>query len=175
MKLYLTLVHSQFMYCTPIWRPYLQKNIQNTERIHCLATKVILNDYDINYTTRLLMLKFLPLTYLFELQGIILLLNHLNMQLKASTFFTTSHSIHPIHIHHPTISLNTFHILIITLIDTNFSLECHPCYIYLRMSTIKIKLKEYFWSHFVSNFDNEDPCTFHLLSPLTSAIILLLL
>ena len=83
MKLYLTLVHSQFMYCTPIWRPYLQKNIQNTERIHCLATKVILNDYDINYTTRLLMLKFLPLTYLFELQGIIFTVKSLKYATKG--------------------------------------------------------------------------------------------
>ena len=30
MKLYLTLVRSQLMYCTPIWCPYLQKDIQNS-------------------------------------------------------------------------------------------------------------------------------------------------
>ena len=71
MKLYLTLVHSQFMYCTPIWRPYLQKDIQNIERIQRRATKFILNDYDSNYKTQLLTLKLLPLMYLFEIQDII--------------------------------------------------------------------------------------------------------
>ena len=65
MKLYLTLVRSQLMYCTPIWRPYLHKDIQNIERIQRRATKFILNDYDSNYKTRLLTLKLLPLMYLF--------------------------------------------------------------------------------------------------------------
>ena len=55
MKLYLTLVDSQLMYCTPIWHPYLQKDIQNNiERIQRRATKFILNDYDSNYKTQLL-------------------------------------------------------------------------------------------------------------------------
>ena len=67
MKLYLTLVRSQLMYCTPIWCSYLQKDIQNIERIQRRATKFILNDYDSNYKTRLLTLKLLPLMYLFEL------------------------------------------------------------------------------------------------------------
>jgi len=48
-KLYLTLVHSQLMYCTSIWCPYLLKDIQNIERIRCCATKFILTDYDSNY------------------------------------------------------------------------------------------------------------------------------
>ena len=55
MKLYLTLVRSQLMYCTPTWRPYLHKDIQNIERIQRCATKFILNDYDSNYKTWLLM------------------------------------------------------------------------------------------------------------------------
>ena len=124
MKLYLALVHSQLMYCTPIWRPYLQKDIQNNiERIQRHATKFILNDYDSNYKTQLLTLKLLPLMYLFELQDIILLLNHLNIQLKASAFFTLSHSVHAVHVQHPIISLNTFHILI-TIIDTHSFTNC---------------------------------------------------
>ena len=170
-KLYLTLVHSQLMYCTPIWRPYLHKDIQNIERIQHRATKFILNDYDSNYKTWLLTLKLLPLMYLFELQDTFFLLNHLNIQLKASIFFITSHSVHPIHVHHPVISLNTFHILIIINRYSFFHRlprlwNAIPIIdLHLSISTTKIKLKEYFWNHFVSNFDNEDPCTFHLLCP----------
>ena len=173
MKLYLTLVHSQLMYCTPIWRPYLQKDIQNIERIQRRATKFILNDYDSNYKTLLLMLKFLPLMYLFELQDIIFqLLNHalkystkgfnILHHISFSTSNTRSSSSHKLkHLSH-TNNYNRhsfFHRLprlwnAIPIID-----------LHLSISTTKIKLKEYFWNHFVSNFDNEDPCTFHLLCP----------
>ena len=83
MKLYLTLVRSQLMYCTPIWRPYLQKDIQNIERIQRRATKFILNDYDSNYKTRLLTLKLLPLMYLFELQDIIFTVKSLKYSTKG--------------------------------------------------------------------------------------------
>ena len=119
----------------------------------------------------------LCMMYLFELQDIIFTVKSLKYSTKGSTFFITSHSVHPIHVHHPVISLNrlglnTFHILII-IIDTHSFTDCLDfgmpslllIYIYLRISTTKIKLKEYFWNHFVSNFDNEDPCTFHLLCP----------
>jgi len=50
-KLYLTLFCSQLMYCTPIWCPYLLKDIQNIERIQRCATKFILTGYDSNYKT----------------------------------------------------------------------------------------------------------------------------
>lgn len=42
----------------------------------------------------------------------------LNIQLKASTFFIISHSVHPIHVHHPIVSLNIF-LILITIIDTH--------------------------------------------------------
>ena len=59
------------MYCTLIWCPYLLKDIQNIERIQHCATKFILDVYDSNYKTWLLILKLLPLMYLFELQDIL--------------------------------------------------------------------------------------------------------
>ena len=65
LKLYLTLVYSQLMYCTPIFHPYLFKDIQNIERIQRHATKIISNDYNSNYKTQLLILKFLLLMYIF--------------------------------------------------------------------------------------------------------------
>ena len=171
MKLYLTLVRSQLMYCTPIWRPYLQTDIQNIERIQCRATKFILNDYDSNYKTWLLTLKLLPLMYLLELQDIIFTVKSLK---------------------YPTKGFNILHHISFSTSNTRSSSNCklkhlshtnnynrHSFFhrlprlwnaipvndLHLSISTIKIKLKEHFWNHFVSNFNNEDPCTFHILCP----------
>ena len=123
MRLYLTLVRSQLMYCTPIWCPYLQKDIQNIERIQHRATKFILKDYDSNYKIRLLTLKLLPLMYPFELQDISFTVKSLKYSTKGFNIlhhisFSTS-----IHVHHPVISLNTFHILII-IIDIHSFTDC---------------------------------------------------
>ena len=70
-KLYVSLVRSQLLYCTQIWRPHFMKDIINLERIQCRATKHILNDYISCYKDRLLSLKLLPLMYIFELQDIL--------------------------------------------------------------------------------------------------------
>ena len=48
-KLYISLVRSQLLYCTQIWRPHLMKDIVNLERIQRRATKHILNDYTGSY------------------------------------------------------------------------------------------------------------------------------
>ena len=38
------------------------------------------------------------------------------------------------------------------------------------LQTIKSKLKKYFWNHFVTNFDNNDFCTFHFHCPCTRCL-----
>ena len=69
-KLYVSLIRSQLMYCSPIWRPYLVKDISNLEHLQRRATKYILNDYISDYKTRLFKLELLPLVYTFELSDI---------------------------------------------------------------------------------------------------------
>ena len=69
-KLYVSLIRSQLMYCSPIWRPYLVKDINNLEHLQRRATKYILNNYIFDYKTRLLKLELLPLMYTFELSDI---------------------------------------------------------------------------------------------------------
>ena len=171
MKLYLTLVRSQLMYCTPIWRPYLHKDIQNTERIQRCTTKFILNDYDSNYKTRLLTLKLLRLMYLFELQDIIFTVKSLKYSTKGfnilhhisfSTSNTRSSSSHKLkHLPHTNnYNRHSFFHRLPRLWNSIPIIDLH-----LSISTTIIKLKEYFWNHFVSNFDNEEPCTLHLLCP----------
>ena len=48
-QLYISLVHSQLVCCSPLWRPQLLKDIFTLERIQHRATKFILNNY-VRYT-----------------------------------------------------------------------------------------------------------------------------
>ena len=61
--LYISLVRSQLIYCSQLWRPYLLKDIITLERIQRRATKFILNDYQSSYRFRLVKLHLLPLMY----------------------------------------------------------------------------------------------------------------
>ena len=69
--LYISMVRSQLLYCTQLWRPHLMKDILTLEQIQRRATKYLLNDYTSSYKTRLVKLRILPLMYLFELQDIL--------------------------------------------------------------------------------------------------------
>ena len=73
LKLYLSLVRSQLMYCSQLWRSYPIKDIHDLilERVQCRATKYILNNYSSDYISRLTNLNLLPLMYLYELNDII--------------------------------------------------------------------------------------------------------
>ena len=51
--LYLLLVHSRLMYCSPVWRPQFIKDIKVIERVQRRATKFILDDYGSDYKSRL--------------------------------------------------------------------------------------------------------------------------
>ena len=44
-KLYVSLVRSQLLYCSQLWRPHLMKDILHFEQIQRRSTKHILNDY----------------------------------------------------------------------------------------------------------------------------------
>ena len=89
-KLYISLVRSQLLYCTQIWRPHLMKDIVNLERIQRRATKHILNDYTSSYKDRLINLKLLPLMYIFELQDILFAIKSLkspNHQFNINPYY----------------------------------------------------------------------------------------
>ena len=69
-SLYLSLIRSELVYCSQIWRPYLLKDITLLERVQRWATKFILNDYSSNYKSRLITLRLLPLMMVYELYDI---------------------------------------------------------------------------------------------------------
>ena len=85
--LYISLVRFQLMYCSPLWRPYLIKDICKLENIQRRATKYVLNNYRDDYKSRLISLNLLPLMRQLEVYDI----------LAAVTWFKDpgSHSILP--------------------------------------------------------------------------------
>ena len=77
LKLYISLVRSQLLYCAPVWRPHLLKDISKIEQLQRRATKYILQDFSSDYKTRLTKLNLLPLMYIFEISDIIFFVNSL--------------------------------------------------------------------------------------------------
>ena len=65
-RLYVTLIRSQLLYCSQIWRPYLRKDIKLIENVQRRATKFI-NDYSSVYKSRSLKLNLLPLTMIYDI------------------------------------------------------------------------------------------------------------
>ena len=85
--LYLSLVRSQLIYCSPLWHPYLICDISSLERIQRRATKFILNDNVSDYKTHLVKLNILPLMYYVTYS---FLSNHCTIQQIMSTSTTMS-------------------------------------------------------------------------------------
>ncbi len=71
--LYTSLVKSHITYCSQLWRPRLIKDILSVERVQRKATKYILNNYSLDYKTRLERIHLLPLMYWLEMQDIMFL------------------------------------------------------------------------------------------------------
>ncbi len=71
-KLYISLIRSQMMYGSQLWRPMLIKDVSNLERLQRRATKFILQNYVSDYKSRLLSLNLLALMMLYELNDIML-------------------------------------------------------------------------------------------------------
>ena len=173
-KLYISLVRSQLTYCSPIWRPYLMKDINKLEHLQRRATKYILNDFISDYKTRLLKLQLLPLMYIFELSDIM--------------FFIKS-------IKRPTASFNIFHFISFSnsarsrglkLLHNRSDTNKQRHFYFVRIcrlwnalpliditqsiSIIRNKIKSYLWDHFIQFFDPLDPHKLHYLCPCSQCV-----
>ena len=79
--LFLSLVHSQLQYCSPIWRPHYIKDIKSIENVQRRTTKFILNS---DYKSRLLKLHLLSIMMQLEIWDIIFFVKNLRV---PSTYF----------------------------------------------------------------------------------------
>uniref|UniRef100_A0A1X7SSM4 Reverse transcriptase domain-containing protein n=1 Tax=Amphimedon queenslandica TaxID=400682 RepID=A0A1X7SSM4_AMPQE len=76
--LYLTLVRSQLMYGSILWRPRFIKDIMLLKRVQRRATKWILGDYSSDYKERLLSLQMLPLMMTYKVNDVFFFLKSLS-------------------------------------------------------------------------------------------------
>ena len=88
-NLYISIVRSNLLYCSPLWRPYQIKDILNLERIQCRASKYILGDYTSDYKTRLRLIKLnlQPLMYIYELLDILFFIKSYNSPINSFNIF----------------------------------------------------------------------------------------
>ena len=169
--LYLSLVRSHLTYCSQLWRPSLIKDIVCLERIQRRATKFILNDYSMDYKSRLTNLGLLPLMYVFELFDILLLIKALKFPdpsfpvleyVAFSHASTRSSSFSKLTSRRASTSLHQHAYFFRITRLWNF---LPPFDLSLSYLTLKGQLKEFFHNHFNSNFNSDIPCTFHLICP----------
>ena len=169
-QLYISLVRSQLLYCSQLWRPQLIRDIQNLERIQRRATKYILNNYDLSYRQRLEQLHMLPLMYIYELNDLMFLIKTLkfpsshfdiSQYIQFVNHSTRAASAHKLSHHSATSSYhNSYFKRIIRLWNSMPVLD-----LTLSLDSIKIQLIKYLWTNFTVNFISDSPCTFHLLCP----------
>lgn len=169
--LYLSLIRSRMLYCSPVWHPHLIKDITRLETIQRRATRYILPNQSQDYKSRLKSLGILPLMMQLELNDII--------------FFIKSFK-------SPSENFNITHYLNFLTSTTRSSkyAKLHQCFTkcnlsshsYFRrfprlwnslptidlessLSSIIVLLKRYFWLQFMHKFDASNPCSFHFLCP----------
>ena len=170
-QLYISLVQSQSLYCSQLWRTQLIKDIQKLECIQRRATKYILNNYDLSYKQHLEQLHLLPLMYTYELNDLMFFIKslkspsaHLDISQhiqfashstraasthKSSYLSTTTSSYHKSYFNRIICLWNSMPVIDLTL----------------PLSTIKILLTSYLWTNFSANFISDYTCTFHMLCP----------
>jgi hypothetical protein len=194
-KLYVSLIRSQLIYGSQIWRPMLCKDIQKLEKLQRRATKYILQDYSIDYKLRLLSLKLLPLMMVYELNDIMFFVkNHKepSESFDISKYVSLSGSCTTVlfrwlefdHVsayaelasckqpekHGRSNSCKLTH----TCQATNTRKHNRLIRLWnalpivdlnLSSDTIKQMVRNFLWSSFISNFDASSSCTFHFLCP----------
>ena len=167
------MIRSTLMYCSCLWKPYLLFDIELLERVQRRATKYILNDYTSNYIERLLRLKLLPLMYIYDLSDILFFFIK-SVKFPSETFKFVEFISGPTRsagyklrhmIAFKNSVMNSYFYRIPRLWNSLPLLDLSQT-----LQTIKFKLKNYFWNHFVNNFYSNNLCTFYFRCPCSKCL-----
>ena len=169
--LYISLVRSQLLYCSVLWRPHLVKDIEILERVQRHATKYILNDFTSDYKSRLLALNMLPLMYVFDLQDILFAVSNfksVNEDFDLLSFVQFSkrgtRSSTGLKLSHVYAPINRSRHFFFNRIPRLWN-SLPPFNLELSIATIKHNLVNLLWNHFRDNFLSSSTCSYHYLCP----------
>ena len=152
--LYLSLIRSQLLYCSPLWRPQLLVDVRSLETVHRRATKFIINNPSMDYRDRLISLEMLPLMMEYEIADIMFLIkslkspsSHFNIADFISFNISNTRSSSYLKLRHSVSKTNIqghfyFHRIprlwnSLPLLDTSLSIP-----------SIRARLRQHFWNHF---------------------------
>ena len=139
---------------------------------------IILNDYTSDYKSRLIHLQLLPLIMQFEINDIMFLVTSLQNPstsfniLQYVTFSTSSTraSVNCKLVHYAARTNKTRHFyfhriprLWNSLPSINLDQSVH---------SIRLKLRQFFWGHFIEHFNPDSPCTFHFICPCAKCAVM---
>ena len=169
--LYIALVRSQLLYCSPLWHPYLIQDISALERIQRRATKYILNDYVSDYKTRLIKLNLLPLMYIYDQCDILFFIksiqnpsDHFNIQTFIKFCHHSTRSSSSNKLEHVFTSSNQQRNFYFNRLPRTFN-SLPVIDLTQPFVTIKFQLTEILWQHFIRNFDPDNQHSFHFTCP----------
>ena len=178
-QLYLSLVRSRLTYCSQIWRPHLIKDIICLEKVQRRATKYILNNFSIDYKTRLKSLQLLPLMYWLELQDLMFLVkcikdpsDNFNISSHITFINSTTRASRLNHLQHNYCRSTTIRHFYFNRIASLWNSLVTHIDLSLSIHTIKRNILTALWDHFLLNFDPNNPCTFHYICPCSSCSII---
>ena len=92
-SLYISLVRSKLLYCSPLWHPYLLMDIKCLELVQRRAARFIMNDTSSDYRNRLTHLNLLPLMMEIEIADVMFLIR--TIKFPSDHFNMSSRTIKP--------------------------------------------------------------------------------
>ena len=140
------------------------------EQLQRRVTKFILNDYELDYYDHLLKLNLLPIMYTYELTDIVFAIKSLkapnsNFEISKFLSFTVrnTRSAAQRKLKHVTVPNNKVrHFYLIDFLACGMP---SPVDLSLLVSTNRLMIDKFLWSHFKSNFKSNDPCSYHFVCP----------
>ena len=175
-RLYVSLIRSLLLYCSPLWCPQLLVDIKSLETVQRRATKFITENQSLDYQQRLLSLQMLPLMMEYEIADVLFFIKSLKApsprfniedyfsfsisKTRSSSYLKLRHAI-------PKCNLQGYFYFnrlprlwnSLPLIDIS-----------LFIPSIRAKLRDHFWNHFMAHFDSNSVCTYHYLCPCLNCV-----
>ena len=172
----MSLVRSQLLYCSPVWRPQFIKDIISIENIQRRATKFILNDFTSDYKFRLIKLNLLPLMMQLEINDIVFFIKSLKepssaFDIRSFVHFCSNSTRSSTHfkLKHASAKRNCVRHFYFNRLPRLWN-SLPYIDIDKPLPSIKKILYSIFWDHFITNFNPDIPCTFHYVCPCAKCV-----